>query len=319
MKFLNSLRQTRIALFALALTCALFVGAGVWRAMALSTNQDQRESEMSRAEMEQQFRAQMRDGLGREVQFARPGDGHEAVRVAVGSATNFIYGRSGVQLNERTQGRLAEIERRVLNGESRRISVDELTDALTETAMERMSTLTDNEIDYAAETLRAVEIFYDGENHHNVMLRANGGGYMSREDFVSQARSLREQAARSDNLLREAMRVAIEEEVKASVRVFSETVPESFGNVQERGVTPAQAILLTYSIASDDPLALSTRSLQTETSMTNRSLRAEGAPVHNSDKLYGVHGCRFSTPLDLVFNDQTLNRLLTRLERGNTQ
>src|SRR5438477_9014078 len=67
----------------------------------------------------------------------------------VESTTRFIYERSGVELNAELKKRLAAMEQRSLDGPFGRITVRELVDILTDLAVERLSSLSDQEIQLA--------------------------------------------------------------------------------------------------------------------------------------------------------------------------
>jgi uncharacterized protein (UPF0297 family) len=216
----------------------------------------------------------------------------------------------------RTKERLAQLEQQTLAGNRNRITVDALVSALTETGLERLSTLSDEEIEYAANTLHE-----GGSTGGHVLARASGRGFMKTPEFIAQAKSLRNQVTQSerDSILRLMASATVAAEVKDRVRVFSETLPEEFGDAETKGLTPMQAALITYSVASDDLLMNSRENLQRQIEREDKDLRAEGKALGlKSDKAYGVNGARYSTPLNLVTDERTMRSLLNRLDELTT-
>lgn len=306
-----SKRIKRLLTAALAVACAALVVAGVRREAASSAEQNRPGGRTSQQRM---MRAQLLDGVGKEVQFARRGDSYGAAVSAIKSASRFIRERSGVRLGESVEKRLAGMEHSILKGESRRVSLDELTDVMTDTALERAAAATDEEIDAASQSFRV------GPNE-DVTLRADGRGQMAPEEFAWQAKELRNSSRQGDGLLRAAVRAAVAEEVRSRARALKEGLPERFGQIDSKGVMPSQALLLAYSVSSNDNLGVATGRLRELTQRENRELKAQGhgarGPV--SDAPFGPNGGRYSTPLDLVFDDKTAHGLLDRVERRSKQ
>jgi hypothetical protein len=259
-------------------------------------------------------RAQLLDGVGREVHFAKRGDSYGAVMSAIKSASRFINQRSGIRLGESVEKRLAGMEHSILKGESRRVSVDELTEVLTDTAVERMTAATDEEIDAASQSFRV------GPNE-DVTLRADGRGRMTPQEFASQAKAMRNMSRQGDTLVRETVRPLVAKEVSERVKTLSEGLPEGFRDVESKGVSPSQALLIAYSVSSNDNLGVASKRLQTLTQRENRELKAQGHELRraSSDKPFGANGARFSTPLDLVLDDKTVHGVLDRVERRTKQ
>jgi hypothetical protein len=275
------------------------------------------ERELSEQQRKAVLRAEVHDGLGREVRFTTPEDSDKDVSSSVESVASFIQGRSGMALSDEVKERLAALEMETLAGKRSRISVDDLSDALTETGLERASTLTDEEIEYAAQTLQN-----GGSNGRYVLLRASGKGYMKTPEFIANAQTLRDQISKGDAGLQMMARAIIAGEIKDRVQFYSETLPEQFGDAAKNGLTPLQAAIITYSAASDDLLLLSQRGLQSQVEREERALRAMGVSMPEtpkSDKAYGVNGRRFSTPLDLVMDEKTMNGLLERVDKLTTE
>lgn len=280
------------------------------------------------AEGKRQYHARIRDGVGREVQFASPGDSPGAIRSSVNSVDNFIFKRSGVKLSGPTKNRIAEMEQRTLNGEARRLTVSELNDVLTATAFERLGRLTDEEILHIDETLRG----FDAPDLPKRLarrrtIRLPGRSVLiSSETFVEQVKAMRDQTHTPlGEVLKAATHREVQKNVHRQIRDLSEAVPEKFVGTWDTtndregdsGVTPLQAVLIAYSVASSDLLTGSEASLTKfmkgiQDGLTR--INGEKYPSPDGHNAYGVNGYITSTPLDLVFDEQTINRMLDHIQ-----
>ncbi|HEX8719606.1 MAG TPA: hypothetical protein VF736_03100 [Pyrinomonadaceae bacterium] len=286
-----------------------------------------------RAEARRQFQARVRDGVGRGVALAPRGSSQGEVRAAVNSVASFIERRSGVGLSGRTKGRLAELEARVSSGAARGLTLDELSEAVTAMALERLSSLSDRDVAYADETLRGFDA-PGMPGHYNRDFALPGGVVFAgapREKTVARLLAARDQSRSgpAGDVLKGMLRTVIRARVKDKARYLGESVPEMFGNTwdalggRERdpsgggGVTPLQAVLITYSLASDDYLSDGDGALAQRMQTRQKALtRAAGEeyPSPAGRRPFGVNGYLFSSPLDLVLDEQTVNRLLDRVE-----
>jgi hypothetical protein len=312
-------RRARFFLLVLGVLGMTVAGISVWKSSALQADKG--------AEGKRQYHARIRDGVGREVQFASPGDPPGLVHSSVNSVDNFIFKRSGVKLSGPTKNRIAEMERRTLNGEAKRLTISELNDVLTATAFERLGRLTDEEILHIDDTLR-------GFNAPDLPRRFGRRGInlpgqtilISSERFIDQLKAMRDQ---TNTPLGEVIKAATHREVQKTlhrqIRDLSEAVPEKFVGAWDvannrrgdTGVTPLQAILIAYSVAGMDLLTGSQASLPKEMKGLQDGLtriHGEKYPSPEGHLAYGVNGYITSTPLDLVFDEQTLNRMLDHIQ-----
>lgn len=318
MKFPYPSRSTRLTITALGVLCLILAGASVWRSIALQQN--------NQAEMKRQFHARIRDGVGREVRFALPGDPPGIVRDSVNSVDNFIFKRSGVKLSGATKNQLAAMEASTLSGERRRLTMSQLSEILSETALERLSRLSDQEITHVDDTLRgfnAPDLPERYRRRRMIQPQPGMGFVISSERFVAEMKAMR--SRRNEEAFRDVAHRAVGDSVKRVARVLSEAVPEQFGgawNVANDtegrlGVTPLQAMLITYSIASQDFLGDSEENLNKRMHGIQEGLtRSSGQnyPSPDGHTAYGVNGYLTSSPLDIVFDEQTVNSLLNRIE-----
>lgn len=311
MRYMSCLQRTHYTLTALVLGCTVLLGLSVWETVAFLGHSPSKTNKAQPADAkEKKFHAQIRDGLGRAVQFPNSKNS-QSFRAAVESLSNFVHERAGVKLDNEVKQKLTNLEERTLKGERRRVSIEEFIDVLTETAIDRLSRLDDQEIDHAAEVL--------SNGKPDLTLRANGRGFLRKPDFIAQAKAMREQSRRGDEALREGLRAAVNEEVKDRVNLYSQAVPEKFGEIRDHGVTPLQAVIITYSVAADDFMQFSRDSLRGHMEREHQALKAMGDPDPKPEKAYGPNGYFYSTSLDLVFDKKTMNDLLDRIERRGAQ
>ncbi|MFN2454997.1 MAG: hypothetical protein ABR577_12320 [Pyrinomonadaceae bacterium] len=328
LKHIPLFRKVLILSISLLLLVAALAGAGVWRSAAIS--EDQLFSSETHA-----FHNRIRDGVGRGVQFASPKDSSGNIRASVNSVAHFIFTRSGTQISGEMKSRLAAMEERTLSSTQRRLSVRELSDILSEVAMERLSKLTDQEIAHVDDNLRgfnAPDLPESYRRGREVMIRPRASRlqFMSSEKFIAQLKSLRDMSQNTiaGAVFRGMARNVVQTEVRDKARVLSAAVPEKFGGLWDGandregsvGLTPLQSLLVTYSVASDDYLCDS-ESYQRSYMKSKQQFSAQRNghfPSPDGHFAYGVNGYFYSTPLDLIFDEQTANRLLDRIEERST-
>jgi hypothetical protein len=287
----------------LALVGAFFVVGGIvfWHASKLPAE--------AFSEDKQNLSGRLRKGVGSEVRFAsRP----EQVDEAVGSAADFIYWRSGLRMSDETRKSLAKAESDVLKGKAKRITLGELTDDLTSSVVERLATATDEELERAASASAAA----NGE----ISSRADGRwGVLTRDEFIGQAKSAREWSRQGDSALSAALRPMIEGEVNGRAAALGGALPEQFGQAATQGVTPTQALLIAYSVGTDDPLADSRGDIQqalVQQRMEARMTREQKKAQKNvSGRPYGENGALHPSAAPLFFKT-AVGKLLSRAEGG---
>jgi hypothetical protein len=267
----------------------------------------------------QDFLGRIRDGVGSEVQFAKPGDTSSSVRDSVKSLATFIYQRAGVLLDDATLNRLSDLEARALAGSAKRVTPDQLAAILASVTQERMTTLTDKEIEQAVETMRGFNSpdlpipFIRGRA--TVKMRASEEGSLTPEQTIAQALAFRlnplvpslvqPMAARSSSAVQERL------------QYLGEAMPDNFG-LAATGLMPTQAVLVGYSVASDDLLADSAAHLRQRLCLVQQDIiefTGEAYPSPQGHRAYGSNGYLFSTPLDILLDKTTVNRFLDRIEK----
>jgi hypothetical protein len=310
-------RRARFLILVLGVLPLAIAAFGLWNSSAVPKD--------SPADMKRQFHARIRDGLGREVKFASPDDPPGAVHASVNSVDNFIFRRSGVKLSGPTKNRLAEMEQRTLAGTTRRISAAELGDLLAATAFERISRLSDEEILSADNSLRGFNAPDLPQRYRSRKAIHLPGEliFISTERFVSQVKAMRDQAVSPlGEVFRGAGRSIVHDHTKKRASLFSEAVPEQFGAVSSTtqsggGFTPLQAVLIAYSLGSGDMLCDSEANLNKELKGLQSGftrISGENYPSPAGHFAYGVNGYINSSPLDLIFDERTVTRLLDNIE-----
>ncbi|MFN6962869.1 MAG: hypothetical protein ACK4S4_03795 [Pyrinomonadaceae bacterium] len=297
--------------FAVAAVCLLAVAATslIWSS-SISTG----------ATPDQAFKQQIRNGL---AEVGLPTSNNlSQISAATNNLADFVYYRSGVQISNSNKSLLGTVEQSFW-ADSKRIAVSQLSEILTDVIVERIPQLTDTQIASATETLRGFNApglptgFQQGRS--NVKLRANGEGTLYATDFQSEVTSIRNGGVDKAEYSAIANRVALE--VERKVNLLSSASPEYFGNAKS-GLTPMQALLITYSVATDDPLAYNQTGLQSRMQSLQQGIsHATGQqyPSPSGNKAYGENGYLFSTPVSLVLNDSSITRVLNRISEQGVQ
>lgn len=291
---------------AIALAAAFIVagGAAVWQASKVPAE--------ASSDGKQFSKERLRRGVGSEVRFASDASRPAQVDEAVRSAADFIYWRSGLRMSDETRKSLTKAESDVLKGKAKRITLTELTDDLTSSVVDRLATATDEEIELAADA--------SADANGEIRSRADGRwGVLSRSEFIRQAKSGREWSRQGDSALRVAVRPLIEEEVNGRASALGAALPEQFGQAATQGVTPTQALVIAYSVGTDDPLADSRGDVETalvQQRMDARLTREQKkAQTNVSGHPYGEHGALHPSAAALFFKTAA-GKLLSRAQGG---
>lgn len=254
--------------------------------------------------------AKLREGVGTEIKLASGNVSLDQARSSVESVSNFIHGRSGLAMGEDTKARLSGIEQQALKDIVKRVSVEKFINVLTDTLCERISNLTDSEINFAATTFN---------RNGGFLLRADGRLVMIPGEFDIQAKALREQCQQNDKVIRESIKDTLQTEVNSRIKLLEAGAPEQFSEVAKTGLTPLQAILVTYSVVADDLLDYSQAELRE--AVRNPANIRDGlhGKIPMGGKAYGPNGRLYASPVNLVFNKATVSSLLDRLEKGGNE
>jgi hypothetical protein len=286
----------------------------------------------------EEFNQKIRNSMA-EVNLPRTNDS-AAITTASESFSNYVYYRSGVNLGPTNKSLLRQIEQNAWN-QSKKISNSQLAQILTDVAFEKLVTLTDSDINNMAETLRGFNdrslpaVYQNGRTM--VRLRANGEGSMEPQYFVSQLISIRNtQTAYSQNpyggrppLVVQSSRAAlyngIVNEISACVSVLKAADPNFFGDptTASKGLTPMQAMLVAYSVISDDMLVGNEAELRQKMSILQQTISQYWAtpyPSPQGRRAYGTNGYIYSSPTNYLLDEASVARILNLInERSNLQ
>ena len=270
---------------------------------------------------QQQFYSRIQDGLGNEMHLPGPGATQSEINSSIQSIGLALHNRSSVELSEQTKNKLAAMESAVLNGTRRRITKDELTSILSSVLLARVSTLINAQIDsLASSSLRTLPDWVRPPNSNFVMLRSSGrGGKMTPDQFAENAKSYRDSSNNLAIMWGNLTPTFIGTEVNTRLNVFSAAVPGQWGNVTTSGLSPTQAFLVAYSAAADDLLCDSATNLKSYLSSIQTSMAGQFGtyPGPAGRVAYGANGYIYSTPLDLLFDEEVRAKILSSIEERN--
>lgn len=325
------LRGTGYTLVGLGLLCAAVLGASAWQ-QSRNVRGPAPSSPEQKAEARRKRNARVREGVGTEVKLAHDGSPAQ-IRAAVNSVAKFVETRSGVSLGEATKERLAVLEAKVQSGAGRRLTLDTYSAALSATVLERFSSLTDEEIAQMDQTLRGFNAPDMPENSNHTFKLPQGFVFIGipPEKNIATLKLMRDQLnSPTADVWADMFRERVLYYVRGKAQNLAEAVPEQFGNLWDAadgressgtaaGFTPLQAFLFAYSLVSDDHLdyghANLRKSMEAKQKYWAKEL-GQSFPSPDGQHAYGVNGYMFSSPLDLFFDDQNVNRLLDRIERA---
>jgi hypothetical protein len=157
-----------------------------------------------------------------------------------------------------------------------------------------------------------------------VKLRANGEGTMEPADFVKRLKNARADEIDYQNqtgatasvkspLYRMALRNRLNTEITKRANYLAASSPDFFNGSTNNDLTPTQALLLTYSIVTNDSLAGNQIELQSRMEEKQQIIvqhLKRPFPSPQNQHAYGVNGYIFSTPSDLLLDDAVMTRVL---------
>jgi hypothetical protein len=331
----TSLRLGKIGVVLLVIGGAV-LSVSVWRSSAFKNKSNKlvlqsgkvsvREKDSDWAEGRQRFLKSVREGLS-EVRFASRGSSDDEILASIESAAKFIRGRSGIKLSKEQRMRLAAMEAQALRGTSGRLSVEDLCKTFTGWVVERVSTLTDQELEQAVDTLRGFnspdlpgpERLADRNYVH-----LRGSVLVHWTQAIGYAKSFRNRAIAGDEAVKTEAAALIKRELDARAVDLTEAAPEQFmvnaSHLGRSGVefTPLQSFLMAYSLVSDDKLTHSRENLERamNSEMEFKTKMAGSYPSPDGHRAYGVNGYLHSSPVDIFFGKDAVDRLLALLVEG---
>jgi hypothetical protein len=249
-----------------------------------------------------------------QVEFPSAASSEGEIKRSVESIDNFLYSRSNIRLSETVKTRLVAAERKVALGANTRLTSEQLIGVLTDVALKRLQSLTENDIRRAKATYEKSHIVdgsYAGFTWKQIKV--------SPADFEKNLKRLSERSKSNNRELRNILQKLIagsspESGVNGQLQLYARVLPEQFGAVMQAGISPTQALLIAYALASDDPIHVARTALENEMVQAHKNIGGPRYPEPNGSCPFGTNGYLFATPLDLVFNDQTIGSMLDAIE-----
>lgn len=263
------------------------------------------------------FKQQVRNAIN---ELSLPSGGSQQ-QTAVGAENlaAFISYRSGVLISDWNLQQLAEAEG-LAAGSGKSISKDTLAEVMTGIALDKLRELSDEQKQSAIDSMGGFDhpdlpqSFRRGRE--SVSLRANGKGQMTREALSLQIDHISGENAES-KIVGSMIRNAIALEIESVCAVLIDADPEFFSGTKCE-MTPMQALLVAYSVATDDMLAGNRADISSKMSAIQAAAsEAAGSqyPSHVGQRPYGANGYVFSTPADLLLDESAVFQLVTKLSQ----
>ncbi|HUF02855.1 MAG TPA: hypothetical protein VMM38_01625 [Aridibacter sp.] len=247
------------------------------------------------------------------------GGGQQEMAVSADNLADFISYRSGVLISDWNLHKLVEAEG-FAAGSEKTVSKDKLAELMTAVAVKKLRELTDEQKQAAINATGGFDhpdlpqSFRRGRE--TVSLRASGKGQMTRDALSSQIEMIRGENAES-KIVRSMIRNAIALEIESVCAVLIDADPDFFGG-SKCEMTPMQALLVAYAVATDDLLAGNRADVSSKMSAIQAAAsEAAGSqyPSHVGHKPYGVNGYVFSAPANLLLEDSAVSELVTKLSQ----
>jgi hypothetical protein len=274
---------------------------------------------VSAADAGEIHKARVKQGLG-EIKFTSSSSENK-IAASVKSLSKFMEDRSGVTINPDAQKLLASQEQSFRLNNENGISVSEVGDLITETIMERASQWNEQETASAIESWKGFnhpdlpETFKKGRSA--IKLRASGK-FIRIDQLSSFLSALKRGNGGIPEFYLSFVKREIIERTENKYKFLSELMPEQFPS-SEQNVSPFNSMLLAYSIIADDSLAGSMDSLTREmNSIYDWSKKQYGKyPSPDGLKAYGPNGYKYSSPTDILLDDNGINTFLNGLQNND--
>lgn len=271
---------------------------------------------VSAADAKEIHKARVKQGLG-EVKFSTSSS-EKKIAASVESLSKFMEDRSGVALSPNAQRTLISQEQDFRSNKSKGISSLDLGEVIYETVLERASNWDKQETASAIESWKGFnhpdlpESFKKGRSR--IRLRANGASIKTDEllSFLSASKRGNEEIPASYASFVEQ---TITRDIGKKYQSLSEIMPEQFPS-SEQSVSPFSALLLAYSMIADDSLTGSMDNLNREMNLAYEWSKKEYGTYPSPDgfKAYGPNGYKYSSPTDVLLDDNGINIFLNKLQ-----
>ena len=250
-------------------------------------------------------------GIGNSITLATNTSG---VAQSVNSVASFVSSRSSVTISASISNRLHDLETRTLNGQLRRLTPSQVASALSDSLHERLASVTDAQIDSMANN--SFRVCIDARNvsywSPQVVLRKTGQGVKDAQTFIQKAKDYRDSSTPEALVYRSQVPGIIAEYLQ---KRFSE-LQSYVSGWSANDLSPVQSYILGYSLIVDDDLALSlSQQLNLMQQVEDRLFTAHGVPRSAAGRRpFGENGYLYSSPAEIFFGDEAVNKFLNRLE-----
>lgn len=266
----------------------------------------------------------------REKYIERIKDGTQDMRGSVilppTRVSQVISQRSGYKLSNEVVKRMERMESQVSQGQIKLITVRQLNTALSQTILSRIATLTDKEIESVVESLQGFNTpDLPEENKRSrfyIRIRAHWLAFKATNDLVSQVKDIRSQAQSGQMDFKTVLDGFLDNEAVRRIVLFTEAMPDQFSKSKSYNtpldfeLRPSQAVLLAYSIISDDLFLDSIEQQKTlmKSVADEKAKRAGYFPDPSKYFAYGDNGFIHSSPTSTLLSRNSLNKFLNLLE-----
>lgn len=277
----------------------------------------------SATDSDQMLKDSIAQGLG-EIYFTQRAVPNE-LNNSIDSLSAFTANRSGVQITTATKQRLVTMESGFRSSSQTGVSSTQLGNILSEAIKQRMLSWSSQDVAYAVENFRGFnhpnlpESFKKGRDKVN--LRADGtGSSFTPSQLTTYINGIKTNQGVLSQKYYGFMQRQVVQDTENCYSLLSEVMPSRFSD-SSPSISPVDALLIGYSVIADDNLAYSASNLSAQmTSLAQWSAQDYGSfPSPNGYKAYGPNGYIFSSPADVLLDDQGINILLDKYEAGRIQ
>ena len=262
------------------------------------------------------YNSRVKQGLD-EIKFSSSASENK-IAASVRSLSKFMEDRSGVVLSPEAQKILVSQEQSFRLNNSNGVSLPELSELIFDTITTRASNWNEQETAAAVESWKG---FYDPDlpesykkGRSRIKLRANGAGIRI-EDLLTSLSALKEGNGEPSGFYVSYLRQEIAQRTENKYSFLSEIAPEYF-SPPEQNVSPFNAMLIAYSMISDDYLMDSINNLnQNMVAISDWSKKKyKKYPSPNGYKAYGPNGFMYSSPTNLLLDNRGISFFLEGLQ-----
>ncbi len=137
---------------------------------------------------------------------------------------------------------------------------------------------------------------------------------MSATSFTNELTKLRDSGA--GKLTQNMIKLAVTKEIERKTNLIAEAEPTFFGGTQSY-LTPIQAVLVSYLVATDDEIAYNQSGLTNRMNLVHQALVQQNGsyPSPTGHKAYGTNGYLFSSPATTVVSEYNFGLLLNKIQQ----